>query len=358
MKKIFTILFSFMLIAIAAKAQPTMTSANEAAVGLTFNYAYVDSSTATEGPGGANQNWNFSAVTPNGSFHIDQWVAPASTPYAANFPGTNLVQQTVDTGGNTIYLYHNATSSMTDLHGMGFDASGILYIMNNSNTEILREYPATYNTTLSDNFSGLATLSIGPATINFYRYVSYSWIADGYGTLTTPIGVYTNTLRGHVNQYITDSMVYIGIPLPTNIIHHYSTSYFWGCTNPGNRLYQFYIGYDTAVTSSSTIITKSVSYLDAVTAIEETAPYETATAATYPNPASDYAFITLKNSINGNAALSLCDLKGSVVKNISAEIKAADHFEWMFPVKDLPAGIYHARIICGDKQWQTKIVKN
>jgi type IX secretion system substrate protein len=356
MKKLFTILLS--VFAFATKAQPTMTSAFEAIPGLTFNYAYVDSSTATEGPGGANQNWNFSTVVPNGSFHIDQWVAPASTPYAANFPGTNLVQQTVDTGGNTVYLYHNATSSMTDLHGMGFDASGILYIMNNSNTEILREFPATYNTTLSDNFSGLATLSIGPATINMYRYGSYSWIADGYGTLTTPNGVYTNTLRGHVNQYITDSMVYVGIPLPTNIIHHYSNSYFWGCTNPGNRLYQFYIGYDTAVTSTSTIITKSVSYLDAVTAIEETPPYETATAAAYPNPANDYAFITLDNPVNGTAELSLYDLKGSIVKNISAEMKAANRYEWMFPVSDLPGGIYHARITCGGKQWQTKIVKN
>jgi hypothetical protein len=357
MKKIFTLIPGIILIAFVTSAQPTMTSANEAAVGLTFHYSYVDSSTAVEGPSGTNQNWNFSAVIPNGSQHIDEYVTPASTPYAANFPGTNLVQQTTDTGGNTVYLYHNATTSMTDLHGMAFDPGGTPYIMDYSNTELLRQYPATYNTTLSDNFSGLATITIGPATINFYRYGSYSYLTDAYGTLTTPTTTYTNTLRIHNNQYITDSMVYVGIPVPTNIIRHYSTSYFWGCTNAGSRLYQFYIGYDTTVTSTSTLITKSVSYLDAVTGIKETPPYETSSSNVFPNPANKYTTITLNNSVNGTAELSLYDAKGTVVKKISAGIKAANHFDWTFPVTDLPSGIYHARIMCDDKQWLTKFVK-
>lgn len=350
-------MYSIVSIASVTKAQPTMTAANEAAVGLTFNYNYVDSSTAVEGNSGANQTWNFSAVVPNGQTHTDQWVAPASTPYAANFPGTNLVQQVIDTGGNTVYLYHNATASMTDLHGMGFDASGIPYIMNYSNTELLRQYPATYNTTLSDNYVGLATITFGPATINFYRSGTYSYVTDAYGTLTTPAATYTNTLRIKNNQYFTDSIVYTGIPVPTAVNHNYTTSYFWGCTNAGNRLYQFYIGYDTVVTSSGTQIFKSVSYFSSTTGIEETPPYETAAAATYPNPANDYTSITLNNSINGTAVLSLYDLKGTLVKKISAGIKAANHFDWMFPVSDLPAGIYHARIMCDGKQWLTKFVK-
>jgi hypothetical protein len=357
MKKIFTIICSCISLASLTKAQPTWTAANEAAVGLTFNYNYVDSSTAVQGSSGANQTWNFAAVVPNGQTHTDQWVAPASTPYAANFPGTNLVQQVIDTGGNTVYLYHNATSSMTDLHGMGFDAGGTPYIMNYTNTEILRQYPATYNTTLFDTYAGLATLSFGPVTINFYRSGSYSYIVDAYGTLITPAATYTNTLRIKNNQYFTDSIVYTGVIVPTAVNQYATTSYFWGSTNAGNRLYQFYIGYDTVTTSTATHIFKSVSYFSSVTGIEETPPYETAAAATFPNPSNAYVSVTLNNSIKGTAELSVYDLKGALVKKITAAIKAANHFDWTFCVSDLPSGLYHAHITCGDKQWQTKFVK-
>jgi hypothetical protein len=355
-KKIFTLLLS--VIASGINAQPTLTSANEATVGTSLHYIFVDSSTAQPGSSGANQTWNFSTIIPNGLSHTDEWVSVASTPYAANFPGTNIVQLATDTAGNDVYLYHNITSSSTELKGMGVDAATTPYIMNYSNPETIKQFPVTYNSTFSDNFSGLATITFGPVTLNIYRYGTYSYLADAYGTLITPSATYPNTLRGKINQHITDSMVYSGVPLPTQLIQNISTTYFWASADAGDKLYQFYIGYDTVITSTSTAITNSVSYLDDVTAIEETPPYETATAAAYPNPANDYAFITLDNPVNGTAELSLYDLKGSIVKNISAEMKAASRYQWMFPVSDLPGGIYHARITCGDKQWQTKIVKN
>ncbi len=356
MKKIFTLLLS--VIASAINAQPTLTSANEPTVGTSLHYIFVDSSTAQPGTSGANQTWNFSGVTPNGLSHTDDWVSVASTPYAANFPGTNIVQLATDTAGNPVYLYHNITSSSNELKGMGVDAAATPYIMTYSNPETIKQFPATYNSTLNDNFSGLATLTIGPVTVNIYRSGTYSYLVDAYGTLITPAATYPNTLRVKIHQYITDSMVYSGVPLPTQLVHNISTTYFWSSTDAGDKLYQFYIGYDTIITSTSTAITNSVSYLDDVTAIEENPPYETSNAATYPNPANDYSTVMLKNSIDGTAELFLYDLKGSLVKKISKGIKAADHFKWKFQISDLAPGTYQARIICGQNQWRTTIVKN
>lgn len=352
MKRIFTILLC--VITIALHAQPTLTSANEATIGTTFTYNYVDPTGIQPGNSGASQTWNFASVTPNGTTSVHNYVSAASTPYAANFPGSNLVQQVIDTA--TVYLYHTASASSTVLHGIAFDAGGTPSIMNYSNSELLRQYPATYNTTLSDTYAGTLTMSMGPVTITIYRYGTYNYLVDGYGTLTTPAGTFTNTLRAKIRQVFTDSMVYVGVPLPAQVNQNFSTSYFWACTNTPNKLYQFYIGYDTLVSPQGTTPQKSVSFQGAPSAVEEIVPKADA-ATVFPNPASEYATINLDNSVTGIAQLLLYDVKGRMVKNISAEMRKANRYEWMFPVSDIETGLYHARITCGDKQWQTKIVK-
>lgn len=356
MKRNLTLLLSILIAGL--HAQPVATSANDPTPGSTFHYNYVDSSTAQPGGSGANQTWNFSGLVPNGLIHTDEWLLPASTPYAANFPGTNLVQMTTDTGGNTIYLYHNATTAMTELKGMGFSFSGTPYISTYSDPQIIRQYPATFNSALSDNFFASAMITQGPVTINFYRYGNYSYLVDGYGSLITPVGSYPNTLRVKINQEMTDSMVYAGIPLPAQIIQHYSTTYFWISTDAGDKLYQFYIGYDTSITSSSTIITKSVSYHNTITGIEDPSSYETSKAFSYPNPGLDYTTIIINNPVNGEAELSLYDLKGRLVKNIfSNMITTGQRYKWRLSISDLPTGLYQARITCGNKQWLSKIEK-
>lgn len=341
---------------ISLQAQPTLTSANEATIGTSFTYNYVDPTGVQPGNSGASQTWNFASVTPNGTTSVHNYVSVASTPYAANFPGTNLVQQVIDTA--TVYLYHTTSASSTELNGIAFDAGGTPSIMTYSNSELLRQYPATYNSTSFDTYAGTLTMTLGPVTITIYRTGTYEYLADGYGTLITPAGTFTNTLRGKIRQVFTDSMVYVGVPLPAQVNQNFSTSYFWACTNAPNKLYQFYIGYDTLVTAQGTTPQKSVSYEGTATAIEENAPYETSSASVYPNPSNDYAIISLDKSVNGTAQLFLYDLKGSIVKIISTGMTAANRFEWMFPVSDLSVGIYHTRIACGDKQWQTRLVKN
>lgn len=354
MKKYYSLLL--LLLPLITFAQPTMTVSNEAVTGITLTYSYVDSSTAQPGPSGANQTWNFSSVVPNGLTHVDQWLTPASTPYAASFPGSNLVQQTSDTAGNTIYLYHTTSSSMTVLNGMAMNLNGAPVMFNYSNSEILRQYPATYNSTLSDNFTGMFSMIAGPITINNYRSGTYSYTADAYGTLITPSGTFTNTLRGKIRQVITDSIVYAGLPLPAEIIHQYSTSYFWACTNAGFRLYQFYIGYDTIITSTSTVITKSVSFQNTTTGITESL-HQSSELSISPNPASDMAVIHVPNLTAQSLIFTLYDVKGSQLFTQVVEVTASGDFQYALPVKNLSAGIYHLRIIGENNLWNANLIK-
>lgn len=354
MKKILLSLLT--LTVISLHAQPTLTSANEATIGTSFTYHYVDPAGVQPGNSGASQTWDFSTATPNGTTRVNNYVSVASTPYAANFPGSNLVQQVIDTA--TIYLYHTTSASSTELNGIAFDAGGTPSIMTYSNSELLRQYPATYNSTSFDTYAGTLTMTLGPITITTYRTGTYEYLADAYGTLITPAGTFTNTLRGKIRQVFTDSMVYVGVPLPAQLSQNFSTSYFWSCANAGNKLFQFYIGYDTLVNAQGATSQKSVNFQGTATSVEEIVPYENSFASVYPNPSNDYAFITLDNSINGTAQLFLYDLKGRVVKEASTRMTAAKRYEWMFTVSDLPSGIYHARITCGDKQWLTKFVKH
>jgi len=356
MKKMFTILL--ILGGFDLMAQPTFTSANEAAAGTTFTYVFVDSSTAQPGPAGANVTWDFTSVVPNGTSHTDEWIIPAGTPYAANFPGSNLVQQTIDTAGNTVYLYHTSSPTMTELNGMGFNAGGSPFIMNYSNSQIIREFPATYNTTLSDNFAGSASLVQGPVTINIYRTGTYSYTADAYGTLITPAGTYTNTLRIKLNQYITDSITFSGFPIPPQMNYNISTTYFWACTNPGNRLYQFYIGYDTVTTASGSNIYHSVSYLSSFTGIGENQTNLNNNLSVHPNPVSDFTNVILKNTVNGNALLSVYDITGKKLKQFGAAMKESDNYHWNISLSGLEKGMYLLTVECEGKQWQTKCIKN
>lgn len=355
MKTVLTLLLSF--ISVIALAQPTLTQANEATLGSAFTYNYVDTANVNPGNGGVAQTWNFSNVTPSGLSQVDSWVDPGSTPYAANYPTATLVQSVNNGTGNNIYQYHKLTSSTTEVLGIASNLTGSPSIMIYSNPEIIRQIPATYNSTMNDSYSGSSTLTIGPITATTHRNGFYQYIVDGYGTLITPVGNYPSTLRFKVRQVLTDSTVYTGSPLPPQIINHISTTYFWASCSAGDRLYQFHIGYDTLITSSGTTIDKSVSYLESMTGLQEQGVFGISYVGVYPNPVSGTAHVKISNALGGDGLLVLYNAEGKEVMQYNTVIQPSDHFTWEFSTYELPAGIYLARITCGDQQWMAKVIK-
>lgn len=345
------------LLSVNALAQPTLTQANEAALGSAFTYIYVDTSNVNPGNGGINQTWNFSSVISSGLSQVDSWVDPGSTPYAANYPTATLVQSVNNGTGNNIYQYHKLTSSATEVLGIASNLTGNPSIMIYSNPEIVRQIPATYNSTVNDSYSGSATVSVGPLTATTYRNGTYQYLVDGYGTLITPVGSYPSTLRFKVRQIFTDSIVYTGSPLPPQILNHFSTTYFWASCSAGDKLYQFHIGYDTLITSTGTTYEKSVSYLESMTGLQEQGVFGISYAGVYPNPVSGTAHVKISNALGGDGLLVLYNAEGKEVMQYNTVIQPSDYFTWEFSTYELPAGIYLARITCGDQQWLAKIMR-
>src|ERR1700761_5537306 len=101
------ILLSFFIVGIVKAQGPTITSASEAAPNDLIFYKLTQNSSVSIPSAGANLTWDYSSLVDSGGVEIDSFSAPASTPYAAVFPGSNLSLNI----GNGGYLYFKTTTT-------------------------------------------------------------------------------------------------------------------------------------------------------------------------------------------------------------------------------------------------------
>lgn len=174
-------------------AQPTLSSANTSPK-PGDNYI-TQSAKVTGAPvygGGANQNWNYSALVDSGDAVAFQAVSPAGTPFAATFPGSNLVLKTL---GDSVFSYFNSSASALITYGAGIridsDTSTIRY--NPPRTTL--PYPFTYNSSFSDS------IRVQLPGFDFTFAGADSIRGDGYGSLSLPGRTFSNVLRV---EYIED----------------------------------------------------------------------------------------------------------------------------------------------------------
>lgn len=347
----------FIVLSINLSAQPILTSSSEASIGSSFTYMYLDTTNLSQGNGGANQVWDFTNIAPAGTTRVDNWVSVVGTPYAANFPASNIVQVTNAGTAFDIYLYHNKSSGSIELNGIAYDAgSGVQSVLDYSDSEILRNYPVTYNDSHFDTYGGVSMLNI-PFPTTTYHTGTYEYIVDGYGSLQTLSGTYPNCLRFKVRQVYNDSTVYPGLPIPAVVVDVQETDFFWFSADPGDQLFQFYIGYDTSTTAGVSNYNRGASYLEFTTGINEVVPYLNNVSG-FPNPAGDVMTFNIDNSVDGFAELQIVDVKGKQIKSFAADMKKADRYSWTIPVDDLSGGLYLIKINCKNKIWYSKFIKN
>ncbi len=355
MKKILTLLFAAS--GSILHAQPTITSSMEPMPGTTITNIFLDSSTVQPGNSGANQVWDFSSAVTNGYTRTEEWMTVASTPFAANFPTASIAQKMIDTSGNDLFVFYNMSASSSDFAGTAFENNGIQWIMVYSDPSTSLQFPMNYNNTLTDNFAASASVFVDPVTMTAYRYGTYSYIIDGWGTLITPEATYSNVLRSHVHQYLTDSVVFSGAPIPTQVTHAISTSYFWGTSDAGNKRYQFYIGYDTTISASGTSVNISASYQSPMVTSVANDPSLPDDVSVYPNPANDVISVSFADHSNGAIEINVYDLLGNIVFKNKRDARSGICSTMVIPVSDLADGTYFVEVISSEKQQVKKIVK-
>ena len=352
MKKIYVLFTSIFLASAAAIAQPTLNSANWPTAGTSETSYGLDATSASEGSAGANQTWNFASLTPTGSSTLLQYVAPSSTQYFSSFPSSNSAAITPSISGTqTGYAYYDLNSSYLDL--MGFvsnDGAGTVINFPYSDRQRALIFPFTFNSTFTDSYYGVANYTSSGTPVTDYRSGTDQVTADGWGTITTPAGTFSNVLRVKTLETNTDSLDVMGFGFVTvsNV-----TTYTW--VNQ-NAMQLFVLTYDTADGTGGQTFSKTAQYSSLSTGINSLASYKP--LAIYPNPsASSNIHLNADDLKSGKVKFTVTDLNGQEIKNLDFLIKDAARKTIDVEMNDCNPGIYIIQLKQNDAVYTSRFVK-
>lgn len=324
---------SLVIISSVSIAQPTLTGAGtNPTIGQSFTY--TGTSYFAPGSAGASQTWNFSTISGTAG-SPSNCVAVGSTPNGASFPSANIA---FDNSGSGNYSYQKTSATAYQNYG-NVTSSGV--IMSYSNPEDLLRFPFTYTNTYNDPFA--TTFVNGGYT--FYRTGSTTITADGYGTLITPAGTFTNVTRIHMVQDYQDS-AYFGTPY---VVTYLNDEYLWYVDGTHASLAACF----TFTTSAGGGPTTSGFFLGTAVGIDDINA-SLSSFNLYPSPATDKITLDFTLTENKNVAVQLFNSLGQKMDiNQSAEgFQGANTIQ--LDVATLPEGIYFASILLEGNTAATK----
>ena len=329
MKKTLLILSSISLGIMSGSAQITITSADVAIPGHVI-YRTTDTSynAFSMGPGGANQTWNFSSLTQpvndTLSFLAYGWAPNAhfSAASVSNADSSGLVAKV---GYQTTYSYMvNATTSLHTLgnYAMLTPPGGTPVPANQINypAEKLMEFPATYNTTYTNNYTSKAIFYVGQTISSIpvdsarqKSIVRKTVTIDGWGMLNTPLGTY-NVIRSKETKISIDSLfayIVIGTGSWNNIPQ--------GNSADSTTLYVFWangIGFPLATaTMDSAGNEKSIQWLKTLPAAGINELAAASHENVFPNPAQNE--INFVADAATQKAIQVYDVTGRLIETIN-----------------------------------------
>jgi hypothetical protein len=351
MNKFYTLIL--LVFSSVAMAQPTFNSSNFFSIGTNVTYGEISSTSLSPGNSGANQTWNFGGLTTSGTTYTSQYISPVGAPGSSSFPGSTIVSK-VGTAPNFSYGYYAITPSSAQIRGLYISGATPLTI-NYSNPQTQINFPLTNGGSGTDTYSSLFTTSFSGITVNQYQNGVISYVADGFGTVTTPTGTFTNCLRVKFRQDNVDSTVYVGLGL--DFVGYSSlTTYTYFANINGKMIDVFGMSFDTT-DSQGTITTgeSATYYISTSTGLSNLSAPEISKLELSPNPATVQTSLTLNGGKVGAANLVITDITGKVIKKEEVEI-AAD-LKYSINIEDLRAGLYVVSISQQDKLWAGQFVK-
>ncbi|HEX7414207.1 MAG TPA: T9SS type A sorting domain-containing protein, partial [Bacteroidia bacterium] len=177
--------------------------------------------------------------------------------------------------------------------------------------ETLIPVPYTYTSTAVNNAYAatfMLTLSGIPATV--HHRANRTIIADAFGSLTTPAGTYSNTLRLKTHEITSDSIFVMGTNQAAYNQYDTTTTYTWLQNTQDAQL--LIISMD----KTNPIVTKA-SYLQSfgIAGINTIKHTELSTNL-YPNPTSGVTYLSYENQTSSNVSASIFDITGRQVATL------------------------------------------
>lgn len=335
MKQLFTPLLAILAMTanpMLASSQPVLTAATSVPPAgykvRTLNSDMVMMSAA--GASGANQSWDISAITFDQQIDSLNFRTCGSTDDCGRYSGATILGVRPQVNGLATN-YYMATTTALSLRGNKDSVSGQSFHHIYSNPLDVLRFPMTYQSAFVDSFAVFDTATNG--TRNHYRKGVDSVLADGWGTLTTPSGTFTNTLRiketGHLQDSTRDNF---GNPVVTRSEY---TVYRWH-----DAAHAFALAQSAEFNFGSNTIGSFVSYADvpgtatAVPALQYSLPVTLS-----PNPAHSTVSLAIASSIGG-ASVTITDMTGRGVYSGFVPSMAIANASVTLDVRHWVPGIY------------------
>jgi hypothetical protein len=322
MKKQITLLLLFISY-LTVSSQPTLTHNG---VAFQIGTSVTSHIGAYDFPGnpGPGETWDFSNYSgPNVATYSG--VNPAGTPYVGLYPAADVCSYAPGPG-----QYEYLEDDMAATHLLGANAaSASLNFSANKQTFLV--FPLTYNDTWTDTYQA----SGNNAGFPFTRTGTITAEADGYGTLITPNGTYTNVLRIYYYQTFTDNSSSGSYDGEQSTWSWYKEGIHYPIFSITDALYDGFPSFSMGT------------YNDAPTGFDEPAAAEF--VSVYPTPANAELFVKLGSS-SSLRNYELTDITGRKILSgeLSRQLNAIN-------TQNIPAGHYMLRII-SDNAVQTKKV--
>jgi hypothetical protein len=318
MKKIFTILFAGM--GICQMQAQTISNANFPMVGeIWVEFKDTSGSAINITPAGTSQVWNYAT-----SFTVSDTTglnfrpvsdAPAYMNSGTNFPGASMTVIDDAMDSSATFLKSNSTGFYYDgvydegtinLPAVGLYMSAIDY----SPDRLIIPAPFSYNDTRTNNakFHIEFTYNVPPTPpflVEIDNYTIQDFIADGTGTLTTPLGTFNNVLRIKEYTYQLDSTDYSLALIPDTVNAH-DTVITYSFLHANSHCLLM-----TVEINALTLQTIKASYYDPIVLVGD--EDNTSIPVTmYPNPASEEFYL---NHVRNQSTIHIYDATGKLVKH-------------------------------------------
>ena len=306
----FNVLFSSLMLfgVMSASAQITITQddfSNMNGVSVIQILDTTNLSAMSPGNAGANQLWDLSAIGDDSRDTV-KFVNAAGVGCFSSFPTATYAMKVPGFDG---FVYLSVTSSSLDMLGMcGVFMPPAITIAPYTPGYKKLTFPATMGTTFSGTTKQILQFGLEnppPDSARQVSTISYTAVADGWGTVKTPFGTYnalriknTETKVDSLYMKMVDTWTYAGLPPTTTV----TTTYEWWVKN-NFPVANMQINAAGQVTNASYNVVTTSGVDEPTSGIPST--------YIYPNPTS--ASFAVENSYPAARTFLLVNLLGQTV---------------------------------------------
>jgi hypothetical protein len=309
--------------------------------GEVYKYFYADTTGFIPGTGSAGKMWSYPSLTIGANLQLQNYLDPATTPYASSFPTATYAIQNSDG-----YEYYKSNSVGTYMLGTASTTSNAIIPYLDEGTMFV--YPFTYNSSISSEyFSGIDTV-LG---VKYKVNGQITTRGDGYGKLVINGITYDSILRVKVDEILH----YFEINIPTDTVTKFrfeTLKYQWYRNNSvypyafKNPIINYIVVNKYDLKGSTPTIpvstTKEILIDNHVTGINDYTQ-QPVNLNVYPNPTTGFVNLETNYTSPQKINIELTNASGQVVYFDMISVGAGKNVQKL-DVSKLPLGIYAIRM--------------